>query len=45
MTVQNVVVCDQNPNWFRAATPDDPSCKKELAMDARIRRHLQKEGD
>ena len=28
----NVVVCDQNPDWFRAATPDDPSCEKELAM-------------
>ena len=32
MTVQNAVVCDQKPGWFRAATPDDPTCKKTLAM-------------
>ena len=32
MTIQNVVVCDQKPDWFRAATPDDPTSEKELAM-------------
>jgi hypothetical protein len=32
MSIQNVVICDQNPTWVGQPWKDDPTAEKQLAM-------------